>query len=57
LFQKFDVSKKIMKGTFLPYKLTRDLSPMSPWFYSPSTSDKEELPKAKTYWNFIQSSS
>lgn len=57
LFQKFDISKKIMKGTFLPYKLIGDLGPMKPWLYSPSTSDKEGLSQAKTYWNFIQSSS
>jgi hypothetical protein len=49
LFQKFDISNKIIKGAFLSYKLIRDLGPMRPWLYSPFKGDKEGLPRAKTY--------
>jgi hypothetical protein len=45
-----------MKGTFLPYKLIGNLSPMRPWLYSPFKDDKEGLLRAKTL-NFIQSNS
>jgi hypothetical protein len=46
-----------MKGAFLPYKLIEKATyPMKPWFYSPFKGEKKGLPRAKTYWNFIQSS-
>jgi len=45
-----------MKGAFLPYKLIENATyPMKPWFYSPFKGEKDGLPRAETYWNFIQS--
>ncbi len=39
----------------MPYKFIRDAThPMRSWFYSPFKGEKEGLPKAKTYRNFIQ---
>jgi hypothetical protein len=46
-----------MKNDFLPYKLIRDVVySMQPWFYSPFKGEKDGLPRYKTHWNFIQSS-
>ncbi len=55
LFQKFNTSKKITKGVFLPYKLVKDVAyTIRPWFYLPFKCEKDGLIRAKTYWNFIQ---
>jgi len=46
-----------MKGAFLSYPLIGDATyPMGPCLYSPFKGEKEGLPRAKMYWNFIQSS-
>ena len=45
-----------MKDELLPYKLMGDAAyPMRPWIYSPFKGEKDELPRIKTHWNFIQS--
>ena len=57
LFQNSDIGKKVMKGELLPYKLIGDAAyPMRPWFYSSFKDEKDELPRTKAHWNFIQSS-
>jgi hypothetical protein len=57
LFQNSDIRKKMMKGELLPFKLMGDAAyPMRPWFYSPFKGEKDGLPRAKTHWIFIQSS-
>jgi hypothetical protein len=57
IVQKIHHGKKIMKGAFLSYPLIGDATyPMRPQFYSPFKGEKEGLPRAKMYWNFIQSS-
>jgi len=46
-----------MKDKFLLYKLIRNVTyPIRPWFYSPFKGEKGGLPRYKTHWNFIQSS-
>jgi len=57
LFQKSEIGKKTMRGKFLPFKFIGDAAyPMRPWFYSPFKGEKDGLPREKSYWNFIQSS-
>jgi hypothetical protein len=46
-----------MKDKFLLYKLIGNVVyPIWPQFYYPFKGEKEELPRYKTHWNFIQSS-
>jgi hypothetical protein len=41
LFQKSEIGKRKMNGSFLPYKLIRDAKyPMYLWFYSPFKREK-----------------
>jgi hypothetical protein len=58
LLQKIDVGKtNVMKDNFLPYKLIGDATyQMWPWCYSPFKDEKDGLPRYKTHWIFIQSS-
>jgi len=57
LFQKFEIEKETMRGSFLPFKFIGDASyPMQPWFYSPFKGERDSLPRRKVHWNFIQSS-
>ena len=56
LFQRIEIGKKVMKGALLPYKLIGDaVYPTRRWFYSRFKSEKDGLPRNKSYWNFIQS--
>ncbi len=44
LFQKIEIGKMTMSGTFLPYKLIGDVAyTMCPWFYSPFKGEKNGL--------------
>jgi hypothetical protein len=57
LFQKIKLGNRVMKDKFLLYKLIGDVAyPIRPWFYSPFKDAKDGLPRYKTHWNFIQSS-
>ena len=57
LFQKSEIGKKTMRGSFLPFKFIGDAThPMWPWFYSPFKGEKNGLRRRKAHWNFIQSS-
>jgi len=57
LFQKSEIGKRTMSGTFLPYKLIGNAAyPLRPWFYSPFKGEKTGLSRKKQYWNFNQSS-
>jgi hypothetical protein len=47
----------VIRDKFLPFKLIKKIIyPMQPWFYFPFKSEKDGLPKYKSHWNFIQSS-
>jgi hypothetical protein len=57
LFQKIELGNRMMKDKFLLYKLIGDVVYLiRPWFYSPFKGEKNGLPRYKTHWNFIQSS-
>ena len=46
-----------MRSSFLLFKFIGDATyPMRPWFYSSFKGEKDGLPRRKTHWNFIQSS-
>ena len=57
LFQKSEIRKTTMRGSFLRFKFIGDATyPMWPWFYSPFKGEKYGLSRRKAHWNFIQSS-
>jgi hypothetical protein len=56
-FFQFFIKQLCDERQVLPYKLIRDATyPIRPWLYSPFKAEKYELPKHKTHWNFIKSS-
>ena len=56
LFQKSEIGKKNMRGSFLPFKFIGDVAyPMRLWFYSPFKEERDSLPRMKAHRNFIQS--
>ncbi len=54
-FQKTNVGSHVWKNKFLPYKLIGNAAyPMWPWFCFSFKGEKDELPRYKAHWNFIQ---
>jgi hypothetical protein len=51
-----DLENCVMMHKSFPYKLIRSgANPMQSWFYSPFKGERNEMPRYKMHWNFIQS--